>query len=715
MQTDNIIQQNSFHVEEDFYEEIINGLQAAKDREQARKKKQPIVILPRQARFITYVTTPIMVKESSGFIESISRFQFQKERLQAANGLRNKFLKAWGKITEVNEEVDDELKAINKKGFSIFKVTKVLKTLRSIARIYTAIKAYKKPKVAPFELNLEYLSNPVYFSEFDAHFTEVVHAQGNALIPVLFNFIYPTAKQLFTLYDKKLEELYVSFNWWLFRMLIFDYKDPFAYGAELLSIAIGLIATKLTRNPALGKGAYQAIRGLIQGVKLKKFVSRVKGVFSGFQKVHWSVRASGNFIKASGLAKRTYTIQRVGTPMSRWERGKLAYKTAKKYTGTSKFFIKGGIILYSGIDLIDVTKEDVEEYNRYFSRVSRVMGSRFEANYSDDLTRMINMGVDMFDFADDTVSKINESMRNSASNDDEITQVLSEKFERQVIAKGFDQLKITKILNALIIKFNLMWTKIHNSLERQIFSENFSMNGNLVYGQKKIIFGEENELKVYFGEEKNGWDCLQILDYYPRYAVGGEKMLWARQKNMVFYKNNQIVSEKYFHNGTDYKNERNRKRYIAKHTLVKRGSFKRIITQGFATGFKLNLINNGEAVKLEDYKVISNPYYSAEYLQKDNEGNIVFSQSVFRDSIFMLNSIVEHTRKLIEEENKTKDFVVEITEMLKKGCGGYNTSTNTPTKDLSAKEVRIQTVQEKAKAAVENWSASDAISEYGVD
>ena len=119
MQTDNIIQQNAFHVEEDFYEEIINGLQAAKDREQARKKKQPIVILPRQARFITYVTTPIILKESSGFIESITRFQFQKEKLQAASGLRNRFLKAWGKITEVNDEVDDELKAINKKGVMI--------------------------------------------------------------------------------------------------------------------------------------------------------------------------------------------------------------------------------------------------------------------------------------------------------------------------------------------------------------------------------------------------------------------------------------------------------------------------------------------------------------------------------------------------------------------------------------------------------------------
>jgi hypothetical protein len=35
----NVIKQKPFHVEEDFYEEIINGLESLQDREQARKEK----------------------------------------------------------------------------------------------------------------------------------------------------------------------------------------------------------------------------------------------------------------------------------------------------------------------------------------------------------------------------------------------------------------------------------------------------------------------------------------------------------------------------------------------------------------------------------------------------------------------------------------------------------------------------------------------------
>jgi hypothetical protein len=55
-----------------------------------------------------------------------------------------------------------------------------------------------------------------------------------------------------------------------------------------------------------------------------------------------------------------------------------------------------GYKVYKGFDLLDVTKEDVQDYKEYITRRCRVWGSRFEAKYSDDLSRMLETGADFF-------------------------------------------------------------------------------------------------------------------------------------------------------------------------------------------------------------------------------------------------------------------------------------------------------------------------------
>ena len=164
MQT-NVIKQKGFHVEEDFYEEIINGLTSAQDREADRGKKQPIIVLPRQARYITTVTAPLIAKQASGLIEKISKYHYKQQKDKKVFGLRAHFAESFRKFADLGKEVNDQIEEIADKGFNVLKIFGVIRRFRWIARLYHAIKMYKPDANPSFSVDLYKITNPVYFSE----------------------------------------------------------------------------------------------------------------------------------------------------------------------------------------------------------------------------------------------------------------------------------------------------------------------------------------------------------------------------------------------------------------------------------------------------------------------------------------------------------------------------------------------------------------------
>jgi hypothetical protein len=73
---------------------------------------------------------------------------------------------------------------------------------------------------------------------------------------------------------------------------------------------------------------------------------------------------------------------------------------------------------------------------------------------------MLNMGADIFEFADDgVVDKIRNIMNNDVGNEDRISRVLSEKYSRDVTVTGFKKLNLVKKLSGIAVKVSLFFTK----------------------------------------------------------------------------------------------------------------------------------------------------------------------------------------------------------------------------------------------------------------
>jgi hypothetical protein len=57
-------------------------------------------------------------------------------------------------------------------------------------------------------------------------------------------------------------------------------------------------------------------------------------------------------------------------------------------------------------------------------------------------------------------------MDDGAIKEDAISAAISKKYGRQVTVKGFKKLNVVKVLNYLVIKFQVLWTKVAKSLKR---------------------------------------------------------------------------------------------------------------------------------------------------------------------------------------------------------------------------------------------------------
>lgn len=636
MQTDNIIKQNSFHVEEDFYEEIINGLQAAKDREQARKKKQPIVILPRQARFITYVTSPIILKEARHLIESVTRFEYHKERALAASGLRAKFLKAWSKFSDVDEEADDEIKAINKKGFSIFKVVKVFRTFKTVARIYSAIKLYKKPDTSPISVDLRRLNSPEQMSNFDSLLTIQLEAQKEPLIQVLQGFMYPICKEMFTLYDQKLEEMYYGFWKWCVKNFIFDPESALDWVMLVISGAAAIIAAYVATpttpygQAAAASGVFQAIQGLRISVKAAKAWRVLSRAFRGFTGI----------AKVSRMAANGRKITRV--------------KAASHVFTTTRRRLGIGYAVFSGLDFIHVSNQDVIDYYTKFKRFGRIAGSRVEAKFTDDIGRMFDMAMDT---VDSTVSLFEgeEGTFVPSLEEKDLSRKVNEQFNVNIKIEGLNDSIIFKTLNALDKAFRIVYPNLFKNIINSlgyVFSLDFKDPYNFSY-EEKIVQIFSNCVSL------SGFSQMKTVKFFPQ--ISSDK----KYGQIEIHDLNGGIKVKIIDNNSKREQDINRKN---NGLSVDRGSFRRVYKKGIANGFILKFKNyNNKSWKkkfihegvLHDFTPSGGIKGTLNELGDDGiEWKI---DNYNHDYVEALQNIVNHENKKIELEKntaKTVDMII---------------------------------------------------------
>lgn len=689
MQT-NVIKQKGFHVEEDFYEEIINGLTSAQDREADRGKKQPIIVLPRQARYITTVTAPLIAKQASGLIEKISKYHYKQQRDKKVFGLRAHFAESFRKFADLGKEVNDQIEEIADKGFNVLNIFGVIRRFRWIARLYYAIKMYKHDANPRFSIELDKLTNPVYFSELEGNFTELLASQQTALQGVFSGILTPVAKELFAMYDQKLEDLYVAFWKFCFRNFIFDPESALDWTILAVSVVAGFF------SGGIGTGAIQGLRistKIISGaakimkplLNLTNNIKKIKRI-RGAQVVGDVINAG---IKKVGAKMADDLTKSLSKSPSLRAAGKKGWNTYAR-TRDRLTFVRKVQLLF---DFVDVTDQDVKDYHAYLKRRSAVWGRRFEASVSDDIGRMLNMSADVFDFVSDNVKMaIDGIFRKSPDKMNELDQLLSEKFRRDVSVTGFYDLEVVKMIHLLDIKFQLLWSKILSATS-DTFAKKikdvplFELNIG-----DKIVFQDDSSVVFTFGDKK--------FDFNSK-----DKMI---SSNNGKRKLNSISAEQ-------QKNKDN---------VVNRESFRRIYSRGFATGFEVKINRNG----IETFKVIKRQnsgknvphgeikvyedglitYTNNELYSRISdlfgEESVEFVQGNELKEVKIGSGIISTSRKIYKCEKDTQKLVSEINDSILKALGGINENKIPKVDDYYTHSSKNPTRVEKAN---ENKNQND--------
>lgn len=636
----NIIKEKVFHVEEDFYEQIINGLQTEKERDAARNEKRPVIILPKQARFISYITTPIITKQATGLIESVTRTQYEQEKLKAQYGLKSKFVKAWEKFANLDNEADKEIEEIDIKKssswFGLFGVMRLLKLFRTISRIYQALKFYKKPQNSnKINFDIGNLNNQYQLHQIETSVTEALVNQGQALVPVITQFMFPTAKELFTMYDLYLEKLYAKFWIWIIKTLIFDPSDPVDVAFAAVSLALTFTGVGAVGGAALMGGRIIA--------KIGKAAPKLYKLFKVGEKFQKVIKIIGGSVKKTAKGVK-WAANKAWTPTRKI--GESNLKHGIRTFERRRKIMRGVRGVYMGIDFFDVTEQDRREYHEYFKRIGRVLGSRVEAKYTDDIIRMINTGVDIFDFGHDELGdKLRGTVNSSKENQN---KMLSDKFGRTVLTKGFSDLKITKILMKLDSFFTFFFKKVLNGMTPWKSIVSFNNKNEMKYENKVLRINDDG---LYAKFDDNTAINLTLNK--------------TGRNTISFENNNQTIKTKEFTSKSNYALNVDRNSLLLDGDYkVQRDSFKRIYRNGFAVGFEIKIGNHD----LSKHKIIKNV---GEVVAHD-DGVISFTHETKNQLSRTMKYIISTSNKMVIYEKIATKNIKEMNDLLEKAALGIN-------------------------------------------
>jgi hypothetical protein len=188
------------------------------------------------------------------------------------------------------------------------------------------------------------------------------------LVPVFVELIKPVAKELIVMYDSALEKLFTNLYVYCLKKAIVpdDWLDW-----ALLALEVGFaIASQ-------GKSLAASAK-----IRMAKFANAVRKIATSLTNAVKGIKGLGTTLKIGAA------IGRGAVKGARWMMPTYTKTRRGRTVVKGKWKLKSARTIWGGIDLLHVTKEDVEDYRRYFQRRSRIWGMKFEAKISDDLARI---------------------------------------------------------------------------------------------------------------------------------------------------------------------------------------------------------------------------------------------------------------------------------------------------------------------------------------
>ena len=563
----NVIKTNQgFHVQEDFYEALINGLQCERDKEKFDEEDNGGKILSsKQQRYLRRVTAPLILSEMTkgGLLGEYMSFRYNSHKTKKILEYQRKayvFLKFYQEqdenLTEVEEEQESEAKRL-----SFMEMYKMYRTLRRMWSLYDLYKSItsKTSQVERREFKFdEYdLRNPVEYEKMKSDLT--VHLLGNQsyIVNIMEIIMSEVAIALIRSADRAFERINMAIYTKIGLMVAQAIAEQVAWhliGGILEATGIGFVMH-----------AAGAVRAAAWARKIGNFIGGLKSVATTVQ----------NLNKGNRVLRAANAFQRFNSSMLARGLTKLTYGAAR--AGIQAY----NIVTISNQELAEIERLITEEVKRSTAGVQdRLSGrvemlSHTEVNLNDSFSQIGNRLRDRIDMM--SLSQTDYSF-------------ISQKYNRDITIRGVDDSKFVTTLSQLDVFFQNFWRRMNyddfeNTLKAtyekvKMTDVGFSSDSFEIFFSKS--FDDAPEKPIWWNTNRHYWmhKFMQIkvnsgdFDMYYLGISGGFSAYFMKNGNL-------IAAFESKHERVDYSGSR------VVFRSENKQNFERIYIDGIESGFKL--------------------------------------------------------------------------------------------------------------------------------
>lgn len=338
----------TFFLQEDFWNQIVNGFQQEKQKQESRRQKQPSFLHQKQItrlRAVSNILMPILWQNKLLF--NSTKIIFEQQRGKVLSKTKNQFYQQMRKIKQIDQYADqqlDQIQSDKKRGISPLKILRIINLISSF---YSAYKKFKQLSKDIQGLKQSYdLNDSAEIGMLFDDITKLLEDYKRPFAEAVSTFLTPTIRQIHGLYLNKLEFLYDKVIWYIIRQITIG-NSLFDIGLTVAGLAAG----------AFSYGTATAALYLFRaGNTMRKFVRATLKISKAFKAIN----------------KATKTIK-----SNKW--AKAALKGTYSAAMTS-------YVIY---DILDVTKEDAQNYKAYFRKRGVLLKQKYASKY---IERMKNYG-----------------------------------------------------------------------------------------------------------------------------------------------------------------------------------------------------------------------------------------------------------------------------------------------------------------------------------
>lgn len=661
----NVIKTNQgFHVQEDFYEALINGLQCERDKEKLNEEDEGGKILSsKQQRYLRRVTAPLILGEMSkgGLLGEYMSFRYNTHKTKKILEYQRKayaFLKFYQEqdedLTEVEEEQESEAKRL-----SFIEMYKMYRTLRRLWGLYdlykTIISQTSQVESRSFNISDYDLKNPASLIKLQGDINTYINGKQSYLVNILEIIMKEITIALFRSVDRAFDRINMAIYSKIAMMAAQAIAEQFAWhfvGGMLEASGIGFVMH-----------AAGAVRAHAWARKIGGYIGGIKTVARTIQNLNKNRR-----------------VLRAANAFQTFNNSILARTATKITIGAAR----AGIQMYN---IVTISDQELTEMERLITNEVQRRTGAAEGQIQSRIAALRNTNID-FSAASTDITNSLQNRIDSISLTRTDYSFISQKYKRDITIEGVDDSKLVITLNSLGDFFKNFWGKInYDELENKLKETykkvtmtdvGFSSDSFEIFFSKS--FDDAPEKPIWWNTNRHYWmhKFMQIKvksDDFDMYYLGISGGFSA-----YFMKDGRLIAA--------FESKHERVDQSGSRVVFRSGikeNFERIYVDGIESGFKLKFnranFHPGIGTNYGDYNLknekdengnpkwkIANPPTGVK-VSFTEDGHLLINISELTvkpqsNSISNINNFFTYKEKELKEEKALSNNLKEIQKII---------------------------------------------------